>query len=648
VGLVVDGRYRIERVLGTGGMGAVYEAEHVEIGKKVALKVLHPQFSRQADLVARFRREARAASKVGHPNIVDVTDSGTTPEGDVYFVMERLDGLDLGEVLRHERRIAPDRVVAIGTQVCRALSAAHAAGIIHRDLKPENIFLVSREGVADFVKVLDFGIAKQDMGNQNLPRRLTTPGIAMGTPEYMAPEQAAGKAIDGRVDIYSVGAILYEMLTADPPHHGANTMEILSKKATESPTPPRDLNPDVPEALEEVVMRCLERDPDRRPQTMGALEYELTKSAKGRGSAVAAVLGLKPPEDTGATWGEESSKPRLFDPVAIQPRRGSMPSIPIATRTGTTGALPLQADEDKIRVNSSRVASRDAIAETLAMDEKRNPELRDARRKGSWPKRLGFVALLGALGVAGLAVYRMKTAPSATTGPAPSTTEENAEKAEKAGDLPAPKLEPTPRRKTEGGKRKAADDEKMSPAEIERMLEWARRTAEGGRIIAPPGDNLKELLDRIDKADPGNAQAEALKNRTTTMLGRKGMLALKKGRLDEAEEDFQALVVLKPDDDGAKGRLARTLTMRAQRSLGKNKLQAALADATAALEMAPEDTGTQLTLADVHLAMGKRELAAEEYQRVLDVKPQDLRAKLGLQRASAPKPKPGLKKKKGR
>ncbi|HEY2745481.1 MAG TPA: serine/threonine-protein kinase, partial [Polyangia bacterium] len=353
VGTVVDGRYRIERVLGTGGMGAVYEAEHVEIGKKVALKVLHPQFSRQADLVARFRREARAASKVGHPNIVDVTDSGTTADGDVYFVMERLDGLDLGEVLRHERRVAPDRVVAIGTQVCRALSAAHAAGIIHRDLKPENIFLVSREGVPDFVKVLDFGIAKQDMGNQNSPRRLTTPGIAMGTPEYMAPEQAAGKAIDGRVDIYSVGAILYEMLTADPPHHGANVMEILAKKATESPTPPRELNPDVPEALEEVVMRCLERDPDRRPQTMGALEYELTKSAKGRGSAVAAVLGLKPSEDVmSSTWGEESSKPRLFDTGAIQGRRASMPSIPVQ-RTGMTGALPLSADEDKIHVNSS-------------------------------------------------------------------------------------------------------------------------------------------------------------------------------------------------------------------------------------------------------------------------------------------------------
>ncbi|MGZ3429177.1 MAG: serine/threonine-protein kinase, partial [Polyangia bacterium] len=508
VGTVVDGRYRIERVLGTGGMGAVYEAEHIEIGKKVALKVLHPQFSRQADLVARFRREARAASKVGHPNIVDVTDSGTTPDGDVYFVMERLDGLDLGEVLRHERRIAPDRVVAIGTQVCRALSAAHAAGIIHRDLKPENIFLVSREGVADFVKVLDFGIAKQDMGNQNSPRRLTTPGIAMGTPEYMAPEQAAGKAIDGRVDIYSVGAILYEMLTADPPHHGANVMEILAKKATEAPTPPRELNPDVPEALEEVVMRCLERDPDRRPQTMGALEYELTKSAKGRGSAVAAVLGLKSNEDVmSSTWGDESSKPRMFEPGVI-PRRPSMPSIPVQ-RSGMTGALPLSADEDKIRVDASRVSSRDAVAETLSMDEKRNADLRAARKQNRWQKRLGFIGGLLFLGIAGAAAYYKLNEKQPTVDTQPSTVPEQKKPEQKKPDAKTPVMKTV---------KPPKEDDKMSPAEIDRMLEWARRTAEGGRIIAPPGDNLKELLDRIDKADPGNAQAEALKQKTTTML----------------------------------------------------------------------------------------------------------------------------------
>ena len=198
-----------------------------------------------------------------------------------------------------------------------------------------------------------------------------------------------------------------------------------------------------------------------------------------------------------------------------------------------------------------------------------------------------------------------------------------------------------------GHKVKAKDDDKMSPAEIDRMLEWARRTAEGGRILSPPGDNLKELLDRIDRADPGNVQAEALKRKTTTMLGRKGTLALKKGRLDEAAETFDALVGLRPDDDWSKGRLARALTLRAQRSLGKNKLQAAQADATAALEYAPEDTAIQLTLGDVHLSMGKRELAAAEYQRVLDIKPQDVHAKLGLARATAKKPKT-VKRRRGR
>jgi tetratricopeptide (TPR) repeat protein len=312
-----------------------------------------------------------------------------------------------------------------------------------------------------------------------------------------------------------------------------------------------------------------------------------------------------------------------------------MPSIPVQ-RTGTTGALPLSADEDKIRINTSRVSSRDAVAETMSMDERRNAELRAARNAGRWGRRIAWLVVLALVGAGGYFAYDhylgpkpALTTPVAT--PPPVTT-------------PAAKVPDKGKVKTPPA---AKDDDKMSPAEIDRMLEWARRTAEGGRILAPPGDNLKELLDRIDKADPGNAQAEALKQKTTTMLGRKGTLALKKGRLDEAAEDFEALVGLKPDDEWSKGRLARALTLRAQRSLGKNKFQAALADATAALEYAPEDTNIQLTLGDVHLQMGKRELAAEEYQRVLDVKPQDVRAKLGLQRATAAK-KPPPKKKKGR
>ncbi|HZS37228.1 MAG TPA: protein kinase [Polyangia bacterium] len=635
VGEIVDGRYRVERLLGTGGMGAVYEAEHVEIGKKVALKVLHPQYSRQADLVARFRREARAASKVGHPNIVDVTDSGTTENGDVYFVMERLDGLDLGEVLRHERRVAPDRTVHIGVQICRALSAAHAAGIIHRDLKPENIFLVSRDGSADFVKVLDFGIAKQDMGNQNAPRRLTTPGIAMGTPEYMAPEQAAGKAIDGRVDIYSVGAILYEMLTGEPPHAGANVMEILSRKATEAPAPLRELNPDISEELERVVLVCLERDPELRPQTMGALEYELTKSLKGRGSAVAAVLGLKAPEDAGGVgWTDEGSMSR---------RRGlSSPGFP--TGSGITGAVPLDASDSKIRVAKDKVASREAVAETLAMDEKRNAELRGARRAGRSSGIIGVLGGLVFLAGGGYLAYRYQ--PWKTSQPAPLVEPQKPiAPPEPVAEKNVPPPEPVAEKKNPPKDPSSKEEEKLSPAEIDRLLEWARRTAEGGRLVAPPGDNLKELLDRIEKADPGNEAAAALRTRTTAIVGRKAQLALKKGRVDEAVQDFEALSALHPDDAQTKLRLARALRLRAERLLERKKATAALTDITSSLDLQPDDTASRLVLADIYLALGKHEMAADEYQRILDDKPSDKRARKGLQYANQLKAKAATKKK---
>ncbi|MBI4508150.1 MAG: protein kinase, partial [Deltaproteobacteria bacterium] len=291
-GQLIDGRYRIRSLIGEGGMGRVYEAEHVEIGKRVALKILHPAFSRTPDVVARFRREARAASKIGHPNIVDVTDSGTTADGSVYFVMEFLEGVELAAVIAREGALEIQRALHIASQMCRALAAAHNAGIIHRDLKPENVFLVVREGTPDFVKVLDFGIAKSAELEEQRNERLTHPGMAMGTPEYMAPEQAAGKPADARSDVYAVGAIVYEMLTGAPPYQGENFMEILTKKATREPTPPGELRKDLPEIVEKLVLRSLARSPEDRPPSMEAFEYELTKCLAGRGVAVAKMLGM--------------------------------------------------------------------------------------------------------------------------------------------------------------------------------------------------------------------------------------------------------------------------------------------------------------------------------------------------------------------
>ncbi len=292
VGQILENRYKVEKLIGEGGMGRVYLAEHVDIGKKVAVKVLHPVYGRMPDLVERFRREARAASKIGHPNIVDVTDSGTTDDGSVYFVMEYLQGVELAGIIDRQGAIDVRRALDISTQVCRALSAAHAVGIIHRDLKPENIFLTAREGTSDFVKVLDFGIAKSTEAEEARTKKLTSPGMAMGTPEYMAPEQAAGKIADERCDVYALGAILYEMLTGSAPYEGANFLEILTKKATSEPIPPRELRSDIPVAVEELLVRAMARDPDDRPPSMEALEYELTKCFAGRAAAVSKILGI--------------------------------------------------------------------------------------------------------------------------------------------------------------------------------------------------------------------------------------------------------------------------------------------------------------------------------------------------------------------
>jgi serine/threonine protein kinase/Flp pilus assembly protein TadD len=281
VGSVVGGRYFIRKLCGEGGMGRVYEAEHIDIGKRVALKILHPAYSQTPDLVERLRREARAASKISHPNVVDVTDSGTTPDGAFFFVMEYLEGIELGELIYRENRLDVLRTLHIGAQICRALQAAHEVNVIHRDLKPENVLILRRNGQNDFVKVLDFGIAKS--GTDDLEksqngggRRLTHPGMTMGTPEYMAPEQAAGHPADPRSDVYAMGGLLYEMLSGKAPFEGANFMEILHKKANSMPAPLSGIRNDVPAPLEALIMKALAKDPNDRPPSMEVLAQELT------------------------------------------------------------------------------------------------------------------------------------------------------------------------------------------------------------------------------------------------------------------------------------------------------------------------------------------------------------------------------------
>jgi serine/threonine protein kinase len=266
------GNYLVKQRLGEGGMGAVYLAEHPTIGKKVALKVLHAEFATNTEVVERFFNEAKAVNSIAHPNIVDIVDYGVIQTGPrdsdqlVYFIMEYLSGLTLSQVIRNEAPLPPERALMISLQVADALSASHRAGIVHRDLKPDNIILIQRGRDTDFVKLLDFGIAKLTTDGRSGGRTRT--GLVLGTPAYMSPEQCEGSAkVDHRTDIYALGICLYEMLVGRVPFIGEGYGEILVQHLTQRPVEPsryRMMSPHV----EQVVLKALEKRPEMRYPTM--------------------------------------------------------------------------------------------------------------------------------------------------------------------------------------------------------------------------------------------------------------------------------------------------------------------------------------------------------------------------------------------
>lgn len=267
VGQVI-GNYKLTAKLGEGGMGVVYLGEHPVIGKKVAMKAIHPELARNPEVVSRFVMEAKAVNQIGHEHIVDIGDFGNTPAGDFYFIMEYLQGESLADRLKREIILSQTRALAIAAQVADALGASHDHGIIHRDLKPENIFLIARRGNPDFVKVLDFGLAKLTQTEEKVTHK-TRAGSVMGTPYYMSPEQGEGKVqIDHRADIYSLGIILFEMLTGKVPFGGEGYGEIIVKHITHQAPSARKINPAISAAVEMLLFQALAKDRSDRFQTM--------------------------------------------------------------------------------------------------------------------------------------------------------------------------------------------------------------------------------------------------------------------------------------------------------------------------------------------------------------------------------------------
>ena len=274
-GSVVD-KYQLIRRIGAGGMGVVYEAKHTLIGRRCAVKLLHARHAQDAELAKRMLREAQAAAAIGHPNIVETTDFGVTADGAHYLVMELLEGVTLTRLLEAFGRLDVALSAGINWQVLGALEAAHAKGIIHRDLKPENVFIARTPFAGDVVKLLDFGISKV-LDAESESARLTGTGAVLGTPHYMSPEQAAGsRNADARSDLWSVGVMLYELLTGQLPFAGSNYNQIIVGIVTRSFTPPRALRPDLSPALESVVMCALDKDPTRRFQSAGDMRAALS------------------------------------------------------------------------------------------------------------------------------------------------------------------------------------------------------------------------------------------------------------------------------------------------------------------------------------------------------------------------------------
>jgi serine/threonine-protein kinase len=273
------GQYRLKKRLGSGGMGEVYLAEHQMMKRPCAVKLIRPEKAGDPRMLARFEREVRATAKLSHWNSIDIYDYGRTSDGTFYYVMEYLPGHNVGELVEDYGPLPPSRAVYLMDQVCAALQEAHGIGLVHRDIKPANIFCAYRGGVFDVAKLLDFGLAKPTF-ETNSQTQLTMEGTVTGSPLFMSPEQAsADDGVDARSDIYSLGAVLYFILTGQPPFVSDNPLKVMIAHASQEVVPPRQHRPELPVELEEIVLRCLEKDPDHRYQEVGELQRALREIA---------------------------------------------------------------------------------------------------------------------------------------------------------------------------------------------------------------------------------------------------------------------------------------------------------------------------------------------------------------------------------
>ena len=470
VGTVIADKFRLNARIGVGAMGAIYKAEQLSLGKTVGIKLLHRHLLADNTLSKRFHREARAAARLSHPNAITILDFGQTDDGVLYIAMEFIDGMDLAQLLFTQHPLEPQRIVHIMKQVCSALDEAHSKGIIHRDLKPENIMVTDTLREKDFVKVLDFGIAKlQDRAEGGRDSFQTMAGIVCGTPEYMSPEQARGEELDPRTDLYALGVLLYQLVTNKLPFTGDSPIAVVTRHLTEKPKSPREVNKNVPEVLDRLIMRLMSKQRDRRPPTALALVKEL--------EAVEMALNM-----TGDTV--QSSR-ALFDQAvpAAPPDKPAPPREP---------EEPTRESQDDGRSSQALAASETRLRKSGGTAIPRPPVTarRVARNSGSAPRRY--------------TPTHIETRPltglhhQETSGPSPVTPDDYGSDADKTVVVP-------------GMSQSVLEHVMKEAAERQRLAEEKRSSERGADVLstAKPRGPAEEITARTLLEGPQTAEMNA-------------------------------------------------------------------------------------------------------------------------------------------
>jgi serine/threonine-protein kinase len=414
IGRTVANNFLLQEVIGIGAMGTIYRAEQRSLGKTVVIKLIHRDQLSDPTLALRFHREARAASRLNHPNCIQIIDFGEMDDGRLYIAMEHVSGKDLAQVLHDAYPLPPGRIIHVMRQVCLALDEAHANGVLHRDLKPENIMVGNRRNMEDFVKVLDFGIAKL-MDKVSTSGAETLSGMVCGTPEYMSPEQARGDDIDARSDLYTVGVLLYQLLTNQVPFVGDNALNVMTQHLSAAPVDAAELAPNAPLGLCELAMQLMAKERDHRPPSALGVAQELERI----GLEVVARIHF----ERGAASATVDSL-RAASPSSMHPRP-TRPDIP-----ATDGAPPAEGarttDVSSLLVQDAQTADGAALAKE---ERRRVPTQQMAKqkrsRRGAGQFQFWAIALLVAAAVAlvGWIAYRAASPPAETTEPIEPTSE---------------------------------------------------------------------------------------------------------------------------------------------------------------------------------------------------------------------------------